>query len=107
MLARCRSLSLCQGACAAVILRVPCSPENRTPPRHSLPELKPAGALPKPVTRVTTLPNGLRVATEESYGQVCVALTCAAPAGSEPTALAHAGGLCHGLRGCRQHVRVA
>jgi predicted Zn-dependent peptidase len=35
-----------------------------------MPVLKPARNLPSPVTRVTVLPNKLRVATEETYGQV-------------------------------------
>jgi hypothetical protein len=39
----------------------------------SIPKLKPARALPVPVTKITTLPNKLRVATEETYGQVCFA----------------------------------
>ena len=39
-----------------------------------LPTLRPAGALPKPTTKVTTLENGIRVASEESYGQVRAAL---------------------------------
>jgi len=35
-----------------------------------MPVLKPASNLPSPATQVTTLPNGLRVASEENYGQV-------------------------------------
>jgi processing peptidase subunit alpha len=35
-----------------------------------MPHLKPAEALPRPATRITTLPNGVRVASEENYGQV-------------------------------------
>ena len=42
---------------------------------YSIPKLSPAANLPSPVTRVTQLPNGLRVASEETYGQVaCVGL---------------------------------
>lgn len=39
-----------------------------------IPPLKPARNLPTPSVRVTTLPNGLRVTTQETYGQVS---TCA------------------------------
>lgn len=39
-------------------------------PLPGMPVLKPARNLPSPVTRVTVLPNKLRVATEETYGQV-------------------------------------
>lgn len=35
-----------------------------------LPELVPGRALPTPVTEVTTLDNGFRIASEETYGQV-------------------------------------
>lgn len=35
-----------------------------------IPQLFPAKSLPPPTTRVTVLPNQLRVATEETYGQV-------------------------------------
>ena len=35
----------------------------------SLPVLKPASQLQAPETQVTTLPNGLRVVTQETYGQ--------------------------------------
>lgn len=35
-----------------------------------MPELTPASNKSKPETKVTTLPNGLRVASEENYGQV-------------------------------------
>ena len=40
---------------------------------YRMPVLKPARNLPSPVTKVTTLPNKLRVATEESYGQASAA----------------------------------
>ncbi len=40
-----------------------------------IPKLKPARNLPPPAVRVTTLSNGLRVATQETYSQVsCMAL---------------------------------
>lgn len=35
-----------------------------------LPKLRPASALPPPVVQVSTLANGLRVSTQETYGQV-------------------------------------
>uniref|UniRef100_A0A7S3UY37 Alpha-MPP n=1 Tax=Aplanochytrium stocchinoi TaxID=215587 RepID=A0A7S3UY37_9STRA len=35
-----------------------------------IPPLSPASAQPKPETKITTLANGLRVASEETYGQV-------------------------------------
>lgn len=35
-----------------------------------VPALKAARNLPKPETKITTLDNGVRVATEETYGQV-------------------------------------
>ncbi|KAL6070425.1 Mitochondrial-processing peptidase subunit alpha, variant 2 [Balamuthia mandrillaris] len=39
-------------------------------PFPGTPEPLPLSALKRPVTRVTTMPNGLRVASEECYGQV-------------------------------------
>lgn len=35
-----------------------------------MPRLRPGNRLAEPRLRVTTLPNGLRVATQETYGQV-------------------------------------
>ena len=37
---------------------------------HSIPKLRPARNLPQPTTHITTLKNGLRVVSEENYGQV-------------------------------------
>ena len=39
-------------------------------PLAGIPVLRPARNLPTPKVLVTTLPNGLRVATQETYGQV-------------------------------------
>lgn len=41
-----------------------------TTPLPSLPTLRPGLSLPAPRLRIDTLPNGLTVATEETYGQV-------------------------------------
>jgi predicted Zn-dependent peptidase len=38
-------------------------------PHYSIPALTPARNLPSPRLAVTTLPNGFRVATQETYGQ--------------------------------------
>lgn len=40
-------------------------------PFPGLPPLKPAGALKRPETLTTVLPNGLRVASQETYGALC------------------------------------
>ncbi|CBJ31604.1 Mitochondrial Processing Peptidase alpha subunit [Ectocarpus siliculosus] len=40
-------------------------------PFPGVPPLKPPGALKRPETLTTTLPNGLRVASQETYGALC------------------------------------
>lgn len=40
------------------------------PPYAGVPKTKPLSELQAPVTKVTTLENGLRVATQETYGPV-------------------------------------
>ncbi len=60
---------LARAATAAAASSPPAvSPLTRELP--GIPRLIPARNLPTPTVRLTTLPNGLRVTTQETYGQV-------------------------------------